>query len=342
MNPLISIVIPSYNASKYIHRCLYSILDQIDEINEKIEVVVVNDGSTDDTEAIVQTIIKSNIKHNVNLISIKNGGLANARNVGIDMAKGQYFINLDADDFFQIGILEALIAEIEHSKPDCCFYGFQDFEEDSGNVCGKYEERFNYINKAIDGETAFIKKMSKHIWICQGSACYRKNIFIDNNLYNIPGINQGEDFLFILSFLACCSKVTSIPIIGVNISYRSDSMMHARFNDSHLQVFDAIDELHNRIAEIHNEVNKSELLEWINIAYENERMAVTKKIIMAEFGRGYRNIKNIYIEKIPAKREFKADKMSKAKRIESWILNHSLLAYCFVTKIYMCVKTKVK
>lgn len=338
MVPLISIVIPAYNASRYIERCLYSILNQMEGYVEQIETIVVNDGSTDDTESIVKKIIELNPTYNINLITIVNGGLANARNVGLKSAKGEYFINLDVDDFLQIGIVKALVCKLTDVKPDCCFYGFQDFDEISGNTLGKYDLRFHYCDNPINGEDAFIKKVSKYIWICQGSACYRRKLLIDNDLFNIPGINQGEDFLFIMSFLACSSKVTSLPQIGVNISCRSDSMMHSSFNNSYLQVFSAIDELRKRIVSLDIDINKDELLEWVNIEYELERLAVTKKIILANISFG--SIKSKYFELIPPKRKFKKSKLSNLKRIESWIMNHSLLVYCIATRLYLCVRGK--
>ena len=85
MNPLISIVIPSYNASKYIHRCLYSILDQIDEINEKIEVVVVNDGSIDNSSKIINKLSKE-YPNRLKIYTKENGGAGSARNLGLTKA----------------------------------------------------------------------------------------------------------------------------------------------------------------------------------------------------------------------------------------------------------------
>ena len=336
MSIRISIIVPTYNASKYIERCMYSVLDQCKEFANQIEIIIVNDGSTDNTESLVKEIISCNPTQNISLISIENGGLANARNIGLNRANGEYFINLDADDFLQNGIIEKLLNAIKIHQPYCCFFGFQDYDENRHSIVEKYDARFNYVKDIISGEQAFCYKAAKYIWICQGSACYRRTILEKNNIYNIKGVNQGEDFLFIMSFLACSSKVISIPIIGVNISFRADSMMHESFNESHLQVFDAISILYMRISELNAQIDKEELLEWIDVEFELERMAVAKKIIMS-----YCDDKNIMKKKlilIPPYKHYNINKLSFPKRIESWIFNHNLTIYYALTRVFKYFK----
>ena len=92
-NPLISIIIPAFNAEKYIGRAIASALRQT---YNNIEIVVVNDGSTDQTEKLVLDICA--VEKKVRLISTPNGGVSHARNVGIDNSTGEYISFLDADD----------------------------------------------------------------------------------------------------------------------------------------------------------------------------------------------------------------------------------------------------
>ena len=89
----ISIIIPVYNVEKYIERCLESILNQA--FNE-YEVIIVNDGSTDNSGKICDKY--SEINKNINVIHKKNGGVSSARNLGIDVAKGEYIARMDDDD----------------------------------------------------------------------------------------------------------------------------------------------------------------------------------------------------------------------------------------------------
>lgn len=94
MNQTISVVIPAYNAENTIERCVKSVLNQS---YENLEVIVVNDGSSDSTETICERIAGCDSR--VKVITIKNGGVSHARNVGIDNATGDFITFVDSDDY---------------------------------------------------------------------------------------------------------------------------------------------------------------------------------------------------------------------------------------------------
>ena len=91
---LVSVIIPSYNASKFIDITINSVLNQT---YSNFELIVVDDGSTDDTEIHIKRYLTD---ERVKYFKIKNGGVSNARNYGASMSKGEYLCFLDADDFF--------------------------------------------------------------------------------------------------------------------------------------------------------------------------------------------------------------------------------------------------
>ncbi|RGS75650.1 glycosyltransferase family 2 protein [Ruminococcus bromii] len=93
MNSVISVIVPTYNSEKTIERCLLSILKQT---YENLEVIVVNDGSSDSTETICEKMASCDSR--LKVITIKNGGVSHARNIGIDNAKGDYITFVDSDD----------------------------------------------------------------------------------------------------------------------------------------------------------------------------------------------------------------------------------------------------
>lgn len=97
----LSIIIPVYNASNYIEKCLDSVVNQ--NTRYKYEVIVINDGSTDDT------LSKLSKYEGINVISIENRGIAGARNEGIDNAKGMYFMFVDSDDVLASDAIETLL-----------------------------------------------------------------------------------------------------------------------------------------------------------------------------------------------------------------------------------------
>ena len=95
--PKISVIVPVYNTEKYIEKCLQSILSQT--MND-IEIIVVNDGSTDNSENVIKQIEKNNnTKIQIKYFKKENGGLSDARNYGVKKATGKYISFIDSDDY---------------------------------------------------------------------------------------------------------------------------------------------------------------------------------------------------------------------------------------------------
>ena len=94
--PKYSIVIPVYNVEKYIKRCLDSVFNQTEK---DYEVIVIDDGCTDDSIDIVR-------KYDVEIITIKHASVSHARNLGVEKAKGEYLIFLDSDDYWDKDLLK--------------------------------------------------------------------------------------------------------------------------------------------------------------------------------------------------------------------------------------------
>lgn len=106
--PLVSVVIPAYNEEKTIAGTLNSIIN-LDYPRDKLEIFVVNDGSKDNTQKIVEGLIKENKNTNIILINKENGGKATALNIVLERAKGQYFVTMDADSFIKEDGLKKLL-----------------------------------------------------------------------------------------------------------------------------------------------------------------------------------------------------------------------------------------
>lgn len=124
-NGLVSIIIPAYNAEKWVERAVRSCMGQT---YREIEILVINDGSTDNTQTIVEKLQKQDGR--IRLISQENGGVSRARNVGLDNAKGEYVVFLDADDEFLCDGVESLLATLVKYDADICAGKRQRFTED--------------------------------------------------------------------------------------------------------------------------------------------------------------------------------------------------------------------
>ena len=108
----VSLVIPVYNVEKYIRQCLESVIDQT---LKDIEIIIVNDGTRDNSMEIVEEYISD---ERIKIINKENGGLSSARNTGILAAQGKYICFIDSDDFIEKTMMEELYNKIEETNSD--------------------------------------------------------------------------------------------------------------------------------------------------------------------------------------------------------------------------------
>lgn len=117
---LVSVIIPVYNAEKYLKKCIYSVINQT---YKQIEIIVVDDGSTDNSKVILEKIIAKN--NNVKYFYKTNGGQGSARNLGMSKAKGKYLMFVDADDWIDKEMIEELIAGTGNGKYNLVMCGIK-------------------------------------------------------------------------------------------------------------------------------------------------------------------------------------------------------------------------
>ena len=137
-SPLVSIVIPMYNSSETIEEVIQSVLNQT---YKKWELIIVNDGSTDQSVSIVESIIKNNPQFVISLINKPNGGVSTARNAGMKAAKGDYIALLDSDDEWLPTKIEKQM-QMFKKNPEFSFLGCTRNGEE---VVRFYFKRFQYL-----------------------------------------------------------------------------------------------------------------------------------------------------------------------------------------------------
>ena len=178
MNPLISIIVPTYNVEKYIRTCIESILAQT---YRNVEVIIVNDGSTDQSIAVISDLICSH--HNVKVINQKNQGLSVARNTGIDVATGKYITFVDADDKIMPGFVSSLYQIADKTGADIVRGSFRDF---NGNIPKGWVPDFKVPTNC--GTIVLDQFLSSHISFVVWSSIYRLDFINSNHIRFTPGI----------------------------------------------------------------------------------------------------------------------------------------------------------
>ncbi|WP_332379773.1 glycosyltransferase [Lactococcus lactis] len=178
MNPLISIIVPTYNVEKYIRTCIESILAQT---YRNIEVIIVNDGSTDQSLAVISDLICSH--HNVKVINQKNQGVSVARNTGIDVATGKYITFVDPDDKIMPDFVSSLYQIADKTGADIVRGSFRDF---NGNIPKAWVPDFNVPTNC--GTIVLDQFLSSNISFAVWSSIYRLDFINSNHIRFTPGI----------------------------------------------------------------------------------------------------------------------------------------------------------
>ena len=194
--PLISVIIPCYNSSPYLHRCLTSLLNQ--EYGN-IEIIIVDDGSTDDSPEIIK-IFEKNDKR-VKLFFSNHLGAGHARNVGIDNAAGDYFCFADSDDYVSKTYVSNLINNIMRFDSDLSCSGIEIIKNNSKKTVQPSSDRIEHLKQAF---TTILNQEECEVSLY--GKLFPRRIF-DNN--RIPEGTTSEDLYFLFSYLPLCDKGVS-------------------------------------------------------------------------------------------------------------------------------------
>lgn len=198
--PLISIIIPMYNASAYIEQCIGSIVSQESTFDD-FELLVVNDGSSDNSLELVEGIGSEK----VTVIDQPNRGVAIARNNGIEHAKGDYILFMDADDELRPNALKEIGEELRASNPDIIRFEYSAIDGEGKPLFSpKLRLRTNGKFRSVSKKQFFTKciNASYFIWL----TCIRREIIVDNNLRFTPGMKYLEDAEFFYKLFPYLSR----------------------------------------------------------------------------------------------------------------------------------------
>ena len=225
-----SFVVPVYNTEKYLKKCLDSLVNQT---FEDFEIIIVNDGSTDNSKNIIDDYLKK--YKNIILLDQKNAGLSEARNNGVKKAKGKYLIFIDSDDYVEKDLLKNIDDNIE----DVDVLRYQIVTEDIyGNNKKEYKEEVFDVTTGYD---AF--KLITNYHFVEPAWCYvyKKDYYVRNNFRFKKGIYH-EDFALIPYVIYKARTVKSINYIGYHYITREGSIMNnSDYNKTVKKAFDMLE-----------------------------------------------------------------------------------------------------
>lgn len=209
----ISIIIPCYNVEFFIKDCITSILSQ-NLAEKEFEIIIVNDGSTDESYKIAKNLERNNA--NITVYSHENKGLGGARNTGIENAAGEYILFLDADDRLLPRVLPKLLDLAKNDDLDMLEFSAQGINE-------KAEVIYHYSNKSNVYSSGFCYYQNVRYMNSACNKLYKRNFLIVNKLFFLQKI-YIEDFEFNTRCLAKAQRLKATDIVGSQFYQSSNSI----------------------------------------------------------------------------------------------------------------------
>ena len=319
MNDLISVVIPVYRVEKYLERCVESVINQT---YTNLEIILIDDGSPDNSGNMCDEYAK--IDKRIKVIHKKNGGLSDARNVGIENSKGKYITFIDSDDYIEENYVEILYNTLKKYKVKISVADNL-IKYDSGKV----------INNSTYKEYIVTEKeaLEKMLWgerdLDNGAWTKLYDITLFNNV-RYPVGRLYEDTATTYKIYDQCDyiAINSVPVY--NYMKRKDSITQCEFNEKKLQLI----------------VSVKEMTDFVSNKYPDLDIACERKMLWAYMSTlsqlatsksGNKKIENELIEYVMQHKKtvLKNKKTPKRDKIGIFCLQFGFKFYKFIWNLYL-------
>ena len=246
--PEVSVIVPVYNVEKYIEQCLNSLVNQS---LENIEIIVVNDGTKDNSEEIIKKFIE---KYPQKIVYLKkeNGGLSDARNYGIPYAKGEYIAFLDSDDYVEKDIYKEMyeLAKKENSDMVECDFLWE------------YPDKTREdIGQVYNGKKEMLEKVRVVAW----NKLIRRSI-LEKTQIQFPKGLRYEDVEFTYKLIPYLNKVSFLKKPYIHYIQRENSISNVQ-NERTKEIFEVLDNVINYYKENNFYDEYKDELEYVYARY---------------------------------------------------------------------------
>lgn len=220
MADLVSIIVPIYNVERYLERCIKSLISQT---YEKIEIILVDDGSPDNCSLICDEWKKKDKR--IKVIHKKNGGLSDARNAGLRIAAGSYIIFVDSDDWVEPNMIDVMLSELQKNNADTCACGiFYNYPEKETIRVEKY---------TVGDSLTFLEKLydDAKYPVCAWNKLYKKKLLSN---FEFPVGKICEDAFTTYKLIDKANRIVQINIPLYHYSIRENSIMTVSFKKNRM------------------------------------------------------------------------------------------------------------
>ena len=255
--PLVSIVMPAYNVDDYIAQTIECLLCQT--VGD-LEILVIDDGSTDDTSNVVLACELRDER--VRLFRTGNGGPSRARNIGIDKANGRYLMFIDSDDVVAPDFVETLISLLIKYDCQCSACGITTYRGEAAVVSGHHDpiiyDDYSVKYLALEKPRGFL-----------ANKAFLASLIADKHLRLREDIHQSEDMLFLLDYLSFCERAAYVEDIKYFYRQRKGSLTNTLKNENWFDVLTVFEAYKDRFTE-NPDGSEAVKRNFLPVAYEGK------------------------------------------------------------------------
>ena len=251
----ISVIVPVYNSSSYLKNCLDSLVNQK---FKDIEIIIVNDGSTDNSEDIVKEYMKKN--DNICLYTITNHGQSYARNYGLSKANGEYISFVDSDDYVSLDLYFEVNKILKKNKADIILFGYYVVDMNKNIL---FDKKYDILDKDNVSDIEYL--MSDP---CPWNKVYKKT-FLDKVKFKLPEGIIYEDYCYIPTLVKHNPSIIYIDKCLYYYVYSATSTMrNAVYKEKYENLFKATDILYDSFNDSVKYKEEIEYLIYYHFLYE--------------------------------------------------------------------------
>lgn len=332
-NPLVTVVVPVYNVENYVEKCLKSIMKQT---YTNLEIIVVNDGSTDNSEKIILNLARIDSK--IKYIKKENEGLSSARNLAISKATGKYICFVDSDDWIEPEHIEKLVMANLFNDSEIAIsniaYVFKD---------GTYRKRTPLIIKqdVVNNKTCFCDLLESNGFRFHAvNKLYQTELYINNSI-NYPVGKIYEDVFTTYKLIFAAKKISYVPITTYNyLQERDGSILTSKFKENRFDILEAMDEI-QRFMKLKNIEARDSFTKFVisNIISLMNYLAPVYKFLNKEQKIKYKkNIKNTYY-RFNMYGYLKINILSISEKIRYFIILNMFFLYIWLYNILLIIRS---
>ena len=316
---LISIVVPIYNVEKYLNKCLDTIINQS---YKDLDIILVDDGSPDNCGKICDDYAKKDKR--IRVIHKKNGGLSDARNCGLEVAKGEYICFIDSDDYIELDMIDKLYTAICNENAEIAICGMMIEYENGKKIDKTIKNNKKIVMNKIDG-----LKMLNSFYLFDMATCdkmFKTNLFGQDIRYPIG--KKSEDFYTTYKLFYKSNKSVYIPDALYHYYQRENSISRNKSNINRSYIEGSINQLEFFKNNLPNLTYIAEsAYAFANIAYYNKFLDYKIKMSSLDKRKTKQEVKK-YLNSI-----YNNEIISKQKKIQAMMFCKCLFMYNLIYNI---------